>query len=212
MNDSTLTSNTNLPAEAASKTGIHTYKGFISPDMRNETFLSYCEYREKVRRSIFPEKVAEQSMISEMNFCNRHEFVGSRQCSGIDVYPGSVCEFDFGDAYQHEIGHQHFAVIISINQNKALVVPMTSNPVQYERAYDPILNPNGRKHLMRLGQPEGLNKKSVLFLNDAKYVNTARVISLNAQLDTSGKLFRTIVERLKDMMFSEENMARHDVN
>ena len=84
---------------------------------------------------------------------------------------------------------------------------MTSNPVQYRSAYDEKENPGGRTHLMRLGQLPGMAKPSVLFLNDMKYVNTARIIDIKAHLDTDRALFAKIRRRMLAIMFST-NMVR----
>ena len=78
---------------------------------------------------------------------------------------------------------------------------MTSNPETYRRAYDRKDNPNGKTNLFRIGQIEGMDKESVLFLNDARYINTARVIQVMAHMDTRQKMFVDIMERLKAIMF-----------
>ena len=75
---------------------------------------------------------------------------------------------------------------------------MTSNPETYEKAYHPQMNPKGKKNLYAIGQLEGLNKKSVLFLNDAKYLNTARIIDIKAHIPTQGSLYKDIIEHLRE--------------
>ena len=88
-------------------------------------------------------------------------------------------------------------------REKALVVPMTSNAIQYKSAYDPKTNPHGSKHLLRIGKIPGMNKPSVLFLNDMKFVNTARVIDVKAHISTDSALFAIIQERLLKLMMGK---------
>lgn len=53
---------------------------------------------------------------------------------------------------------------------------------------------------MRLGKIKGMNKESVLFINDAKWINTARIIDIKAHLDKNSELFKDIKERVKDCL------------
>ena len=43
----------------------------------------------------------------------------------------------------------------------------------------------------------GMRKPSVLFINDAKWINTARIIDVKAHLDKDSELFKDIKERVK---------------
>ncbi|MBQ6356992.1 MAG: hypothetical protein IJI52_07835, partial [Solobacterium sp.] len=58
--------------------------------------------------------------------------------------------------------------------------------------------------LMRLGKIEPMNRPSVLFLNDMKFINTARVIDVKAHLDVRSVLFRRIQQRMLEVLFSRE--------
>ena len=78
---------------------------------------------------------------------------------------------------------------------------MTSNVVQYEKAFDDLNNPEGKKNLFPIGIVEGLHKPSVLFLNDAKYINTARIIDVKARINPHSKLFDDIKNQLQAIMF-----------
>ena len=78
---------------------------------------------------------------------------------------------------------------------------MTSNAVQYDTAYDPYDNPNGKKHLMRLGRIGNMTKPSVMFLNDIRFVNTARIIKIIAHLDTDSELFWRVQHRMLEVAF-----------
>ena len=143
---------------------------------------------------------ADVNMISEANWVLRKDGL-SCESFGVNVMVGNICYIDFGQAYLNEIGYQHFGLVMSFCQRKALIIPMTSNIVQYENAYDAKDNPDGKRNLFRIGMIEGMNKPSVLFLNDAKYINTARIIDVKAYIDPHSKLFREIQQRLLAIMF-----------
>lgn len=116
---------------------------------------------------------------------------------------GDICYIDFGQAYLNEAGYQHFGLIISMMNGKAFVVPMTSNPYTYDQAYDKQTNPSGKVHLMRIGQLKGLNKPSVLFINDAKFINTTRIIEVKGHLDITEHLFDRIRRRVYHCIFEQ---------
>ena len=135
-------------------------------------------------------------MISEVNWQKRRNIRSATEL-GVKVMVGDICYIDFGKAYVYEVGYQHFGLIISFHHGKAFVVPMTSNSSTYALAYDEYENPTGREHLMRIGLVPGLVKPSVLFLNDAKFINTARIIDVKAHIDADSMMFQKIVRRLR---------------
>ena len=147
------------------------------------------------------QKNADFNMISEANWLLRKDRLSCEKF-GVNVEVGNICFIDFGQAYLNEIGYQHFGLIMSFCQKKALVVPMTSNSIQYAHAYDPKDNPKGKQNLFRLGYINGMNKPSVLFLNDAKYINTARIIDVKAFINPNSNLFKAIKKQLMQVMFN----------
>ena len=102
--------------------------------------------------------------------------------------------------YLNEMGYQHFGLVMAISNRKAFVIPLTSNPVTYQKAYDPVENPRGKKNLMRIGLVDGLRKDSVLFLNDCRFINTARVINITTHIDPASDLFQEVEARLKEVL------------
>lgn len=128
--------------------------------------------------------------VSEENLRTRRNLL-SCNSQGVDIRIGDICYVDFGEAYINEIGFQHFALILNIYHGKAFVVPMSGNKNAYLQAYDKK-NPTGKKHLMRLGKQKGMNKESVLFLNDSKWINTARIIDVKSHISKNGALFKEI--------------------
>ena len=83
---------------------------------------------------------------------------------------------------------------------KAFVIPMSGNPSAAQQAYDEHDNPRGKRHLMRMPHIDGLNKQSTLFLNDCKFINTARIIDVKAHIDRSGPLFQKIRARMRQVI------------
>lgn len=165
--------------------------------------LQWGQYIElkKLAYSDLNQKEVQAHLISEANWVLRNKAKSCEQFR-VKIRVGDICYIDFGPAYLNEAGFQHFGLILSIMNSKAFVVPMTSNNATYRQAYDPILFPCGKKHLMRLGLIEGLKKESVLFLNDCKYINTARIIDVKAHLDVEGSLFHSIKKRVLECLIS----------
>ncbi|MCI8270692.1 MAG: hypothetical protein HFG16_00010 [Erysipelotrichaceae bacterium] len=142
-----------------------------------------------------PAEAAIPRLISAQNLKDRRNLL-SCESLGVHISIGDICFIDFGDAYLQEIGYQHFGLIAAMYHGKAFVIPMSGNYNAYLQAYS-RQNPNGKQHLMQLGKIAGMRKPSVLFINDAKWINTARIIDVKAHLDKDSELFKDIKERVK---------------
>lgn len=153
---------------------------------KNADYLS-LEINEAV-----PRLISEQNLRARRNAQNCAEL-------GVDIRIGDICFIDFGEAYINEIGYQHFGLILTISHNKAFVVPMSGNHQAFLQAYSSN-NLCGKKHLMRLGKIAGMNKKSVLFINDAKFINTARIIDVKAHLNRDSILFKEIAFQINECL------------
>ena len=138
-------------------------------------------------------------LLSEFNFLERKTFKSS-EAVGFKVKLGDICYIDFGPAYVTEAGYQHFGIVIGYSNSKALVVPMSSNQSMYYQSYCEQTYPNGKIHLYRLPTINGLKKQSVLFLNDIKYINTARIISINGSINPKSDLFLNILKRTSKLI------------
>ncbi len=167
--------------------------------MCNEEIIDhYLQSMREAYQELMPGKVG-RCMISEENWIDR----GSLTCgeeAGVKVRTGDICWMDYGQAYLNEMGYQHFGLVVAIIMHKALVVPLTSNTSAYARAYDPVDNPCGNRCLMRIGLVEGLRKNSTLYLNDMKFLNTARMFDVRAHLDPQDPLFLEVKDRLREML------------
>ncbi len=162
-------------------------------------WMNYIETKRKLIRQLEP-KCVDYCMVSEANWLMRNQALSCDEL-GVQIRVGDICYIDFGQAYINEAGFQHFGLILSIYQKKAFVIPMTSNPHQYRTAYDPLYNDAGKKHLMKIGLVAGMNRPSVLFLNDCKYINTARIIDVKAYIHPSSMLFSKITKRVQEIIF-----------
>lgn len=138
-------------------------------------------------------------LISEMNYDMRSQFKSS-ELVGFKVNVGDICYIDFGKAYISEAGFQHFGIIVGYKNSKALIVPMSSNVSMYNQSYCSETFPNGKRHLYRLPMLDGLRKKSVLFLNDIKYINTARIIEVKGRICPNSSLFKDITSRISTLI------------
>lgn len=151
-------------------------------------------YQERMMILGLDDKEIFDYMVSKMNYCSRKQLVSSRQFD-IEIHPGDICFMDFGQAYQREIGYLHFGLVITIKQGKAFVVPLSGKYKTFLEAYDKE-SQTGKKHVMKLGYLPGLSKLSSLFLNDAKWINTSRIIEIKAHIDVESELFQEILERI----------------
>jgi hypothetical protein len=149
-----------------------------------------AQEREKKMLEEMDDKEAYAYLVSKLNLCDRKEALSCEEF-GIHICEGDICFADYGCAYLQETGYQHFGLILSICNHKAFIVPLTSNPKAYANA------PN-KLHMMRLGLAEGMNKRSVVYLNDARWINTSHIVDVKAHLDTRSILFRQV--RLNVMM------------
>ncbi|MDO4465602.1 MAG: hypothetical protein Q4C49_01175 [Bacillota bacterium] len=130
-------------------------------------------------------------MVSKLNYCSRKEKEINDSIPYIEE--GDICYIDFGNAYINEAGYLHFGLVLSLNNRKAFVVPMTSN----EKTVSASVY---KDHLFPFPKVEGLNKKSALFLNDAKWINTARIIDVKAHIDPMSALFLKIQQSIIDLI------------
>ena len=112
---------------------------------------------------------------------------------------GDISTKEMYNVFNMGLGYQHFGLVLAMKNGKIFVVPMSGNSSAYHRAYDPVSH-MGKRHLMRLPEIEGLNKASVLFLNDAKWINSARVIDVKAHIDPNSHLFDKIKKCVMQMM------------
>ncbi|WP_297238075.1 hypothetical protein [uncultured Faecalicoccus sp.] len=144
-----------------------------------DQLIRQAQEQEKKMLESLTQKEVFDYMISKLNFCQRKRAYSYKEVlSGCRVRVGDICFIDFGQAYIMEIGYLHFGLILAFKHNKAFVVPMTGK-----------ISRQPKDHLYSLGNVPGLNKESCLFLNDAKWINTARIIDIKGHLDPSGKQF-----------------------
>lgn len=136
-------------------------------------------------------------LLSTQNYIERSQW----KDASMPIYEGDLCFIDFGSAYQLEAGYQHLGLVLSISHRKLFVIPMSSNFSAYQSAFDSKDNPWGKKHLLRFKKSCGLKKDSILFLNDAKFINSTRVIEIIGHLSIHDKRYKQIQARVFETLF-----------
>lgn len=130
-----------------------------------------------------------------------NRFLRSKCLSSLDfnlrIEVGDIVFCDFGQAYINEAGFQHFGLVLKIFNYKAFVIPMSSNSITVRKAFNHPNKLDMKDHLFYIGMPLGLNKPSVLFLNDAKFINTARIIEVKSHIKSDSILFKQINNQYK---------------
>lgn len=189
--------------KSINKVTMTTLQGFVGKGLSKEEKINRVLNAKQLEYHTMPEKLLDSTLTSEMNLMLRRKHMNCIDF-GITCSIGDVLYIDFGTAYLNEAGYQHFGLVVNIKNGKPFVVPMTSNPITYAQAYDEKYNPSGKKHLMRIGLVNGLVRESVLFLNDAKFINSARIIDKKAYISPYSPLFRKIKNRLNDYLFYEK--------
>lgn len=162
---------------------------------QNEMIEDYLDVL-RSELSLLEEKELTQEILSELNYRIRRKYKSS-ELLGMKVRQGDICYIDFGKNYINEAGYQHFGLVLNTFNSKILVVPMSSNESMYHQAYCEETFPYGKQHLMRLQEISGLHRKSVLFLNDLKFINSSRIISIQAHLDIRSPMFIKVQNRIR---------------
>lgn len=163
-----------------------------------EQFYGEAQKEEKNLLAAMSEKERHDYLISKVNYCQRKTSVSNLE-QGVRIRKGDICFIDYGLSYVCEVAYQHFGLILSLVHGKAFVVPLGGNQKTLKRAKGKN-NPQGKRHLMALGEVKGLSKSSVLFLNDAKWINTARIIDVKAHLNPKEALFQEIRRRIIELI------------
>lgn len=128
-----------------------------------------------------------KKIISDVNYMSKGQLNSEEIVS--NVKQGDICYFDFGKAYKYEAGYQHFGLVTAVQKNKLFVIPMTSNKKIYEKGM------HGRDNLYPIPKQGDMTNDSVLFLNDAKWISSNRIIDTFAQIDSESELFKDICNR-----------------
>lgn len=124
--------------------------------------------------------------ISYFNYMNRSHLSKSQIIKYIKS--GSIVYCDFGDAYLHESAFLHMGLVLTLYREKAFIIPMTSKL----NLVDKYRKIGYKDHLYYIGKIAGLSKESVLFLNDAKFINSARIIDVKGYMDVNSHDYQKI--------------------
>lgn len=168
----------------------------------NEAWCRYTQEKGEFYRELMP-KEAEACILSEANWLFRRGCNGSYEFN-IYVHPGDICWLDYGRAYNREMGFQHFGLILTICAGKALIAPITSSASSYERTYGDSGNYDNVKYQMSIGIPKGLRRYCTVYLNDLRFINTARIIGKRGYIPVNSPLFIEIKRRVKEILGETE--------
>ena len=127
-------------------------------------------------------------MVSKLNYCRR-KMMGSCQDFNVNIRCGDICFIDFGNSYLYEIGYLHFGLILSMQRGKVFVVPITGSNTKVS---------GNKEHIMQLGKIEGMSKISACYLNDAKWINSSRIIDVKAHIPVDSELYLSIKQRIHE--------------
>lgn len=129
-------------------------------------------------------------LVSKLNYFRRKNALSCFEFNFI-VRCGDICYIDYGHSYVQEIGYLHFGLVVSMNRGKALVVPITGSNTKTIQTFE-----QGSEHILLLGRIKGMRKVCACYLNDAKWMNTARIIDVKSHIPVNGELFQTIKRRI----------------
>lgn len=118
-------------------------------------------------------------LISKSNYCVRKKDF----TSPVRYIIGNICYFDYGQAYDKEIGYLHFGIILSKSKSKVFVVPFISE--KDTKYYN-------KTHTMKIPKIQGLYARGVLYLDDAKWINSSRIIDVKSYINPKSLLFQNI--------------------
>ena len=158
------------------------------------------EYLKEQTQQVYELEICEaiDNLVSRVNYLERIDLKSNLE-TGVDICVGDICYIDFGETRLHEVGYQHMGLVLSIMNRKIFVVPFTGNQLKFVEAQS-IDNPIGKRHLIQIPKLKGLTKKSVAIINDAKWINSARVIDVKSHLHPESDLFQFIKQKVKDII------------
>lgn len=142
----------------------------------------YMQFKENLNQMIRQLNAYDSSsiLIGDTNWIKRNQFSKYMPKLGAppNVSIGQICVIDFGKTYKNELSYIHPALCVGKNDNKYLVIPMTSGKNWITECFHPKINPDAKKTSRQALQTEGFPKNCVLLLNDAKYISGGRILEL----------------------------------
>lgn len=113
---------------------------------------------------------------------------------------GDIAHIDYGPNWINESGYQHMGLILKQIKNKIFVLPMTSNTRTIEKAKKNYIN----SHLFFLpkecrNDSDLYRRDSAIFINDAKFINPNRIISIVSKVSKNSPEFKKLKKIYSDM-------------
>lgn len=143
-------------------------------------------------------------LISENNWFARK---GITSCIYKDqvfsLQAGQIVHVDNGKNYDTECGLIHYSLILKVLDKKVLILPMTTNRDEFDKAYHPTTNFTGNFEYRRGLIGEGFSTEVTLFINDIKCVSVGRIIPKPYSDIIDLEVLRSIKEHVSRLMFSD---------
>ena len=151
---------------------------------------------------------AANTIISENNWILRRRNTTTKE----QISEGCVFRTDFGNAYIGECSYVHYSLCVRLYNDKALVVPMTSNENQINKAFHPRENESGEYKLRRGLRSEGFIDDCAMFMNDVKFISFGRIIKALPAIDNTALI--SIQEQLYSIIFPtfSKQLKRYKTN
>lgn len=185
---------------------IYALKNEISKQDLKKEFLNHKRFeeiweeyqkQEKMQLKKLSTGEAMDYIKSHLNFFERKEEVIYRN---EEIKIGDICYIDYGINYKQECGYFHMGLIIDIKQYEYLILPMTSNVKAFEKAVF-----WKKSNLLPLPHVDHIEKNTTIFLNDARFINSARIIMKVSNIEKNSAEFKHIKTVFYNYLISRDN-------
>lgn len=146
-----------------------------------------------------PTEEKRKFLVSRFNYADAQKRTSSVQDLGRKIKIGDCLLAEFGISFPHEISYAHLCIVLGVVGGKILVLPIISGDKHLEKAYDPVSNPEGSFHLMRVPTMDILEHDSVGILNDVKFISTTRVKKIHGNIYNT-ETFKQIWDKVDELM------------
>src|SRR5690606_32762925 len=115
---------------------------------------------------------------------------------------GEIFIADLGLSY--ETAYSHPVLILEHIDNRVLVIPVTSSPSKFSRAFHPSSFPHGDKSMRIVYKSDGFETDSVLMVSSAITISKGRLLErkgkLNEDITSSTSIYNEVRNTLFDIM------------
>lgn len=158
--------------------------------------LSFDEKRRELLKLFLDKVYSLDEKELTLNLISHKKYLENRKNGGteLEVRSGDIVYIDFHEAYNYECGYAHLALVLKVSGYKAFIVPLTSNKNACEKA-----TTEDSERFYYLGK-RCSSKESCAFLNDARWINLARVNRVIEQYAVRPYELHKIKERIFELI------------